>query len=105
MDAGFTHVEHSSFGHGRLRPSPDSIGWRDETMCKVAWSAPEIKRVRRLLRLVKAGWFVVLDESDLLEYARAFITLAALCRRPVGIWPAQWQATETAVIARPRGSS
>jgi hypothetical protein len=40
QEAGFTHVEHSSFGAGRLQPSPDSIGRRDETMYVEAWSAP-----------------------------------------------------------------
>lgn len=40
LDAGFTHVEHSSFGQGRLQPSPDSIGRRAETMYVEAWSAP-----------------------------------------------------------------
>jgi len=39
IDAGFTSVEHSSFGRGRLQPSPDSIGRRDETMYVEAWSA------------------------------------------------------------------
>ena len=40
LDAGFTHVEHSSFGQGRLHPSPDSMGRRDETMYVEAWSTP-----------------------------------------------------------------
>jgi predicted SAM-dependent methyltransferase len=39
LDAGFTHVEHSSYGEGRLQPSPDSIWRRDETMYVEAWSA------------------------------------------------------------------
>jgi hypothetical protein len=38
LDAGFTNVEHSSFGQGRLQPSPDSIGRRDETMYVEAWN-------------------------------------------------------------------
>lgn len=37
-EAGFTHVEHSRFGEGRLQPSPDSKGRRDETMYVEAWS-------------------------------------------------------------------
>lgn len=40
LDAGFAHVEHSTFGQGRLQPSPDSNGRRDETMYVEAWSAP-----------------------------------------------------------------
>jgi len=39
-DAGFTHVAHSSFGQGRLQPSPDSASRRDETMYVEAWSTP-----------------------------------------------------------------
>lgn len=38
LGAGFTHVEHSSFGLGRLQPSPDSMERRDETMYVEAWS-------------------------------------------------------------------
>lgn len=37
LDAGFTHVERSGFGKGRLQPSPDSIGRRDETLYVEAW--------------------------------------------------------------------
>ena len=40
LGAGFTHVEHSSFGQGQLQPSPDSIGRRDETMYVEASSTP-----------------------------------------------------------------
>lgn len=40
LDAGFNHVQRSSFGHGRLQPSPDSIARRDETMYVEAWSVP-----------------------------------------------------------------
>ena len=39
LDAGFTHVERISFGQGRLQPSPDSMGRRDETMYVETWSA------------------------------------------------------------------
>jgi hypothetical protein len=38
LDAGFTHVERSNSGRGRLQPSPDSAGRRDETMYVEAWS-------------------------------------------------------------------
>lgn len=40
LDAGFAQCERSRFGEGRLRPSPDSPGRRDETMYVEAWSAP-----------------------------------------------------------------
>ena len=40
LDAGFTHVEHSEFGQGRLQPSPDLLGRRDETMYVEAWRSP-----------------------------------------------------------------
>ena len=40
VDAGFIKVERSSFGEGRLQPSPDSIGRRDETMYVEAWGTP-----------------------------------------------------------------
>ncbi len=38
LDAGFTHVELSSFGQGRLQPSPDTPSRRDETMYVEAWA-------------------------------------------------------------------
>ena len=40
LGAGFTHVEHSSFGLGRLQPSPDSMERREETMYVEGWGTP-----------------------------------------------------------------